>query len=160
MTVEPFRQPGRRRPYRQIERRYVIEYVVNKFPNRIWAAFNVRLGMPPKRMREMYPDVPPEHFKVWLPTADAVVVDGSYIYVIEAKIRQPRAAIGQLLDYARRVPETPDLRRFLPREVVKVLVVPLKDPELEKTCEMYGIKVDYFCPQWVLDYMREVKLIP
>lgn len=160
MAVGEFRQPGRRRPYRQIERRYVLEYVLNRFPNRLWAGFNVRLGPPPEVMRKMYPDVPPSHFKVWQPWVDAIVVTPQYLYVIEAKIRNPRMAIGQLLDYAERVPYTPELARWLPREIIKLLVIPFRDPMIVDLCRKYGIQVDVYRPQWVIDYMREVGLIP
>ena len=160
MAGETFRQPGRRRPYRHIERRYIVEYVANKYPKRIAAYFNIRLGPPPEIMRRMYPGVPERHFKVWTPWADAVVVTSDSIDVIEAKIRNPRQAIGQLQDYARRVPLTPELARFLPRPIRMILVVPLYDPELAKTCAQFGIILDVFCPAWVIEYMREVKLIP
>lgn len=158
MSVLPKR--GRRRPYRQIERRYVVEYVTNRFPDRVWAGFNVRLGPPPDELRKRYPGVPATHFKVWTPTADAVVVTKTRIYIVEAKIRNPRQAMGQLLDYARRLPETPELQRFMGREIVKLLVVPFDDPELRQTCAMYGVQMETFIRPWVVDYMREVKLIP
>lgn len=155
-----FRQPGRRRPYRQIERRYIVEYVAKKYHQRIAVFFNIRLGPPPEEAKKAYPELPERWFKPWKAFADAVVVTDSTIDVIEAKIRNPRQAIGQLLDYARRVPYTPELKRYLGRAIRKILVIPLKDPEIEKTAAEYGIVVDYYTPKWVLDYMREVGLIP
>jgi len=158
--LEFFRQPYKRRPYRHVERRYIVEYVTNKFPNRIWAGFNIRLGLPPDELRKRYPNIPESHFKVWMPTADAIVVTKDSIYVVEAKIRNPRSALGQLVDYARRIPDTPELKRFLPRQIIKLLVIPLEDPELIKTCQELGINIDVYRPAWVVDYLREVKLIP
>jgi len=133
---------------------------MNKFPNRIFASFNVRLGLPPEELRKRYPDIPESHFKVWMPTADAIVVTKERIYVVEAKIRNPRNALGQLVDYARRLPNTPELKRFFPREIVKLLVIPLEDPELIMTARELGINIDVYRPDWVIDYLREVKLIP
>lgn len=153
-------RPRKRRPYRQIERRYIVEYVANRYPRKIAAFYNVRLGPPPAAAKAMHPELPESWFKVWMPHCDAVVITDYTIDVIEAKIRYPRHGIGQLQDYARRVPYTPELRRFLPREIRMILVLPLRDPEIERTCQQFGIIVDYFTPSWVLDYMREVGILP
>ncbi len=158
--LDMLRQPGRRRPYRQIERRYVVEYVAAKYPKRVAAYFNLRLGLPPEELRRRYPELPPEWGRVWMPFADAVVITESTIDVIEAKIRNPRQALGQLLDYVRRVPYTPELRRYLGREVRPILVMPYRDPEIERTCAEIGIYVDYFRPLWVEEYMKSVGLLP
>lgn len=120
----------------------------------------MRLGPAPAELYKRYPELPESYFKVWMPTADAVVVTKTHIYVVEAKIRNPRQGLGQLQDYVRRVPYTRELKRFMPRPVEAILVIPLKDPELEKTCVAYGIVVDYYTPGWVIDYLKEVKLLP
>lgn len=150
-----------RRPYRQIERRYVVQYVNHRFPDAVLRLFNVRLGVPKPIAKGI---VGPEWYaeaKLWAPMADAVVVTRDTIWVVEAKIRYPRHAIGQLLDYARRVYQTPTLMPYIAgRRVQPLLVVPLSDDELRRTCEMYGIVVDVFTPCWVIDYMVEVGMIP
>jgi len=152
--------PVRGRKIRNIERRYVVEYVANKFKNAIWRGFNVRLGAPLKVMRKMYPELGTEWFKVWLPTADSVVITEDAIYIIEAKIRQPRAAVGQLLDYKLQLPKTPEFKRYLDRPIYCVLVVPYPDPMLRELCETHGIIMDVYRPNWVIDYMRERGLLP
>ena len=158
--AKQFRQPYKRRPYRHIERRYIVEYVVNRFKNRVYTVFNMRLGPPREELRKRYPQLPQSWFKVWMPMADAVVVTNDAVYIIEAKIRYPRQAIGQLLDYKLRAYNTPELKRFLDRPVIPVLVTPLYDPEIEETCRLHGIVYDVYTPPWVIEYMREVKLIP
>jgi len=150
----------KRRPYRHIERRYVVEYVANRFKRFVACFYNIRLGEPKEELKKRYPDIPERHFKVWLPTADAVVITDDFINLIEAKIRQPRAALGQLLDYAERIPKTPELKRYLDRGIKKILVIPLQDPEFERIALSYGIQIEYFTTPWVLEYLREVKLIP
>ncbi len=160
----PFRVLGPgfgRRPYRMVERRYIVQYVTHRYPDRITAFFNLRLGVPKPIVAGV---ATPEEYtisKPWAPFADAVVVLKDRIIVIEAKIRQPRTAIGQLIDYVRRVPATPQLTPYLGgRSIFGLLVTPFYDDEIKKTCEENGLLYDTFLPCWVLDYMVEVKLIP
>jgi len=150
----------RRRKYTPVERRYVVEAVQAFWPDAIYKAFNVRLGRPPEELRRLHPELDRRWMKVWLPCADAIVVTDTHLYVVEAKIRNPRQAIGQLLDYVRRVPETPELAPYAGRPIVAVLVVPFADPELVKTCKQFNIDVREFRPKWVEEYMKDIGLLP
>ncbi len=156
-----FEQKTGRRRYRAIERRYIIEYVYTKWPNPTAVFFNIRLGKPPGEAKKAAPHLEEKWFKVWTPYADAIVVDKEHVWVIEAKIRNPRQALGQLIDYVRRVPDTKKLWRYLPnRSIVPLLVMPLEDPEIVRTAELYGIVVDFFRPKWVEEYLREIGILP
>jgi len=160
-TAIVFEQKTGRRKYRPIERRYIVEYVATHFPNAERSFFNVRLGKPPQEAKKAAPHLSDKWFKVWTPYADAIVVDKEHIWVIEAKIRNPRPAIGQLIDYVRRVPDTPLLQPYLPnRSIVPLLVMPLEDPEMIRTAELYGVVVDIFMPKWVEEYLREIHVLP
>jgi len=160
MGYEPIlRRP--RRPYRQIERRYVVEYVLNRYPKALLRMFNVRLGIPTPIKAGKASMAEYRVAKLWAPFADAIVVLDNEIRVIETKIRYPRHGIGALKDYVRRVPETPTLQKYLPnRNIIGVLVTPLYDPDIERTCKLEGIVYDVYTPCWVLEYMVEVKLLP
>lgn len=153
--------PRKRRPYRQIERRYIVEYVLNRYPDAIYRAFNVRLGIPKPIERSIVAMTEYNIAKLWAPTADAVVITKNYVLVIEAKIRYPRQGVGQLKDYVRRVCNTPGLSHYCPnRRVLGVLVVPLYDPDIARLCQEEGIIYHVFTPCWVLDYMVEVQILP
>jgi len=143
-----------------IERRYVVEYVMNKFPERVYTHFNMRLGPPPSELAKKYPNMNPRWFKVWQPFADAIVVTRDTLWVIEAKVRNPTGAIGQLKRYILSVYETPELKPYLDRPVKGLLVMPLRHPIIERFALLEGIYVDYYCPRWVEDYLREVGVIP
>ena len=150
---------GIRGKYRMIERRYVIEYVFKRFKEAVWRGFNVRLGMPPEEWRKRYPELSHRWWKVWMAYADAVVVTDDAIWIIEAKIRNPRTAIGQLLDYRERLKVTPEFKQWLNRPIKLLLVIPIPAPEIESLAKNYGIEVDHYLPEWVANYMREVGLL-
>jgi len=97
---------------------------------------------------------------VWEPRVDAVVVTKVALVMVEAKIRQPRAAIGQLLDYGWRAAHTPELIPYADRPVILQLVVPFVDPAIERTCMAHNIQLVEYRPDWVIAYMQERGLIP
>jgi len=133
---------------------------MNKFPERIFTCFNMRLGPPPEELKKRYPDLNPRYFMIWQPFADAVVVTKDTIWIIEAKIRNPTGAVGQLKRYVMAAYETPELKKYMDRPVKGLLVMALRNPEIERFALMEGIQVDYYMPKWVADYLREVGVLP
>lgn len=149
--------PGRRprKKFRRVEREYVVDYVVNKFPNRVKAYFNLRLGAPPSWVKKAYPNVPAGYFKVWQRYADAVVITETAIFLIEAKVHNIKVGPGYLLEYKNLVPQTPELRPYLGRPLHLRLVIPIPDPWVAETCKQLGIELDIYQPEWLIPLLKE-----
>lgn len=145
-----------RKESQQRERRYVVEFVQGHYPERIQVFYNMRLGPGPVELRRRYPDEPESAFKSWLKYADAVVVLARSLILVEAKIRRPIDAMGQLIHYKTLIAETPELAPWRDKPVELVLVTPREDMDLISTATGQGVNVMIYSPPWVLDYLKEI----
>jgi len=150
----------RRRRYRRVERRYVVDYVLNKYKSFIRVFYNLRLGPPPEWVARAVPGVPAGTYRPWQRYADAVVVTEATIDLIEAKVHNWKVGVGYLLEYEKLLPQTPELRPYLGRPVRKILVIPLPDPWVIQNAAAYGIIVDIYCPDWLVPILREKHYLP
>jgi len=150
---------ARRKKYRRVEREYVVDYVANKFPRRLKAYFNLRLGPPPEFVRRAYPNLPPGYFRSWQRYADAVVVTDDGLYLIEAKVHNLRIGISYLLEYKDLIPQTPELRPYINRPLHLRLVIPVPDPWIMQNAQKFGIEVDVYQPEWLVPILKEKGLI-
>jgi hypothetical protein len=148
-----------RREYVQRERRYVIEYVQDRMPDRDFVFYNVPVGPAPEELAKAHPEVPIEHFRRWRLYADAVVGWRGLLVLVEAKIRNPKTGIGYLLQYAPLVSQTPELKPYAGRPLQLRLVTPRQDPRVIQAAAQFGIVVDIFYKPWVGEYLRELGLM-
>ncbi|RLC79332.1 MAG: hypothetical protein DRJ03_23710 [Chloroflexi bacterium] len=144
--------------YKQRERRYVPEYVDEKFPERVAAFYNMPIGPAPEELHKAYPEVPLEHFRRWRFFVDAVVVLQDRMILIEGKIRKPAAGLGQLLIYRALLPQTPELKPYANLPIEMRLVTPRPDPRIIWICSSLGITVDIWTKPWVQQYLHELGL--
>ena len=149
----------KRGKYRRVERRYVVDYVLNKFPNRLKVYFNLRLGPPPEHVKRAFPGLPRGYYKVYQRYADAVVITDTHIILIEAKVHNIKVGIGYLLEYKTLVCQTPELRPYCNRELRLLLVIPIPDPWVLNNARSLGIDVDIYCPDWLKSILREKHLL-
>jgi hypothetical protein len=145
-----------RKPYQQRDRRYVVEFVMNHFPGRVTAFFNLRVGPAPEEMRRAHPELPESYFRPWKRFVDAVVVTADELIVIEGELRRPITALGELQAYAENVRETPELRPYMDRRIRRILVTPREDPMILEDAARVGVEVVFYRPVWVLEYLREL----
>ncbi len=138
-----------------IERRYIQEYVVQAFPDRVWAQWNVPIGPFPEKMVKQFPDRPPTSFNPWRSFADALVDDGKQLILIEAKIHNLKRGVGDLDRYMSIIRETPELVRYKDTPIELRLVIPMDDPTTMAHAQRRGVTVAIYRPQWVLDYLKE-----
>jgi len=150
---------ARRKKYRRVEREYVVDYVLNKFPRRLKVYFNLRLGPPPAHVAKAYPNLPRGYFKVWQRYADAVVITDDAVYLIEAKVHNIKVGPGYLVEYRQLLPQTPELKPYLNRPIHLRLVIPVPDPWVINTCKQLGIEVDIYQPEWLVPILKEKGLI-
>jgi len=143
------------RRYRLVERRYIVDYVMNRIKQRKSVIFNCPLGPTPESLRKMYPDLPPTYFRKWRRYADAVVITTGSLLLIEAKIRDPIAGIGALINYKTLIPQTPELKQYLHLQVVPILVAPIERPDIKALCKANGIQFELYRPDWIIPYLKE-----
>jgi len=148
-----------RGPYQQRERRYVQEYVNEKFPDRDFVLYNAPVGPAPEDLSKAHPEVPLEHFRRWRLWADAIVGWHGLLILVETKLRNPQTGIGYLLEYGPLVKQTPELAAYVNRPLQLRLVTPRQDPRVITLASAHGIIVDIFYKPWVGEYLRELGLM-
>jgi len=144
--------------YKQRERRYIPEYVSEKYPQRVAVFYNAAVGPAPEALYAMHPEIPLEHFRRWRFWIDAVVIMHDRMVLLEGKIRKPAEGLGQLLLYKALLPQTPELSPYANLPVEMVLVTPRPDPRVIGVAASLGVKVDIWTKDWVQDYLRSVGL--
>lgn len=147
-----------KKQYKQRERRYVPEYVNDKFPDRVTVFYNMAIGPAPEELVKANPEIPLAHFRRWRFWIDAVVILQDRMVLIEGKIRKPAEGIGQILLYRDLLPQTPELEPYRRLPVKMILVTPRPDPRIIGFANSYGIDIDIWTKPWVQDYLREVGL--
>lgn len=137
------------------ERRFISEYMVETWPKGDWQ-LNVELGPIPQEYVDRYGlGKAAAMFRPTRPRVDAVKWDGDKYYIIEAKIRDIKAGIGDLTYYLAMVPKTPDLLMYKGQTVVGRLVVPWMLDWIKTAADAVGIEVVIFKPDWIDDYVKE-----
>lgn len=137
------------------ERRYIAEFMAQMF-RRGGYELNVPIGPIPDELVE----------KAGIPGAAAIFrpsrrrVDAlgwtPNIYVlVEAKIRDPMPAIGQLHTYKALLFRTPDLPDGPKEQVEMWLVCPWALDWVKQACTEQGIKLHIFWQDWIADYAEE-----
>jgi len=145
----------KRRTIRQIERRYIVEYVMQKFPDRVAVRFNAPIGLPPEELLKRYPGEDPRAFQKWRSYADAIVILRDRIVLIEAKIHDLRRGVGDLLDYAAIFWDTPEMAAYRDKRLELLLVIPVPDYRTLESAKRHKVAVDIYCPSWVEEYRKE-----
>jgi len=137
-----------KRAYVAREMRFVNEFLAKEFPTAMtWK--RVRLG--PARFTEEE-----KLYQVLRRWADAVVYDGTTVYIIEAKIRPDVRAISQLELYGKLFPKTPEFEMIKDRPVKLVFLTSIMDKEVKALCEEKGIEYKVFSPRWIKEYWKEM----
>ena len=92
-------------------------------------------------------------FRRW---ADAVVITGDSLIVVEASLRSDAGDPSKLLIYGRLVPHTPELAPFLKHRLVLELVVALEDPAVSTVAHELGIRTRVYTPSWFPLYLQQL----
>jgi len=143
------------RKYRVVERRYVVDFVINHFKNRKFVYFNAPIGPTPEVLRKAYPELPESYFRRWRRFVDAIVVLPDSVVIIEAKIRDPFKGLGDLIHYKSLVPQTPELAPYLTLPIRYMLVAPIERPDIKFLAQQHGIEFVKYVPDWVIPYLKE-----
>ena len=83
------------------------------------------------------------------PRADAIVILPRYLVLIEAKVWNAVNGLAKLPLYKSLVPFTPELKQYLPREVLMELVVGSAPSNLQIMAREQDVKLVVFTPDWL-----------
>jgi hypothetical protein len=90
------------------------------------------------------------------PEVDAVVIFPDRLVIIEAKVWSIINGLAKLPLYKSLVPVTPELKQYMPREVLMELVVGWTNPNLERMAREMGVKVRLYCPDWLKEVVEDM----
>lgn len=142
-------------PRQERERRYIAEYLYHEWPEIDWQ-LNVELGLIPQEYVDRHGLIKAAAlFRPTRPRVDAIKWTADRYYLIEAKVRDIKAGIGDLLYYRSLVPSTPDLPFYNGQPVTCRLVVPWMIDWVKAAADASQIEVVVYWVDWIADYVKE-----
>ena len=137
------------RKNRQVESRMVADYLL-----KYYAAFP-RLMMVPlggvddRLAQQVGIEKALNLSRPFRPEIDAIVVLPRHLLLIETKVFRIVDGLAKPPLYAALVPSTPELRKYLPREIMMQIVVAWSNANLEAMAAAAGVQVIVFTPAWL-----------
>ncbi len=139
------------------ERRYIAEYMLKQWPQGNWQ-LNVELGpIPQEYINRLGLGRAAALFRPTRPRVDAIKWTKDHYYIIEAKIRDIKAGIGDLSYYGGMIPRTPDLPYYDGQPITRRLVVPWMIDWIQAAADSAGVEVVVFHADWIDEYVEERK---
>jgi hypothetical protein len=137
------------------ERRYISEYMKETWPEGNYQ-LNVELGpIPDEYVQRLGLSRAAALFRPTRPRVDAVKWAPDRYYLIEAKIRDIKAGIGDLTYYRNVLAETPDLPYHDGQPIIARLVVPWSLDWLLPIALANNIEVVVYEKDWIAEYVKE-----
>lgn len=139
------------------ERRYIAEYMLETFPEGDYL-LNVPLGPIPDYLLNSHgPQKAAAIYRPTRPRVDAVKWTPDKYYVIEAKIREVKAGIGDLTFYRGLIANTPDLPYYADQVIIYRLVVPWSLDWVVAAATETDIETVIYGREWIAAYVEERK---
>lgn len=142
-------------PREERERRYIAEYMALTYPRGNYQ-LNVPLGPIPRELVQQLGQA--QAAQVFYPTRpriDACAWTKTAYLLVEAKIREPKHAIGDLLVYRSLIPSTVDLPSYDGQPIVARLVVPDILDWIRASAVEHRLDVVTYRPAWLAAYWAE-----
>jgi len=137
------------------ERRYIAEYMKDTWPEGNWQ-LNVELGpIPQEYVDRLGLGRAAALFRPTRPRVDAVRWQPDGYYLIEAKIRDIKAGIGDLMYYRGMAERAPDLPYYQGQPIICRLVVPWMIDWIRAAADSAQIDLVVFEPEWIAGYVQE-----
>lgn len=145
------------RRYRPVAESYLTEWLGITYPPGTWRT-NVPLGDVEVPFEEELTEEERRFVKKPLrPVVDAVVLLQDEVHLVEAKIRDERGKVEQLLLYEFLFPRTPEFKAHWKKKIRKILLTPKDQGEFEKFLQRYGIEIVYYRPAWITEYLGSLE---
>lgn len=144
------------RKTQQVEVRLVSEFLLKEYPK-----FETIRAQPLGRVNDsLLASVGYEKgikmMRPFRPEVDAVVVLPRHLVIIEAKIWNVINGLAKLPLYKSLVPFTPELQRYMPREIIMELVVGWTNDNLAIMARDLDVRVKVFCPAWIEEVVQKM----
>lgn len=137
------------RPYVRRELRLLGEFLASNYPNAT-IANNVRLGAVPLHLARLLPvGVNKNTLNGYRRYADAVIKLPDKVILVEAKIVLDTDAVGALMLYAKKWPDTPEFEAWTKLPFSLLIVAAVIDPEVKQLAEEQKITVAQYSPPWL-----------
>jgi len=88
------------------------------------------------------------------PEADAIVVLPNYLLLIESKVWNVVNGLAKLPLYKSLIPFTPELSKYMPRDIIMELVVGWTNSNLEIMARDAGVRIKVYSPPWLQEVVR------
>ena len=142
-------------PRKERERRFISEYMMQAWPEGGWQ-LNVELGPIPQEYVDRYGlGKAAAMFRPTRPRVDAVKWTPDKYYIIEAKIRDIKAGIGDLSYNGGMAERSPDLPYYDGQPIIRRLIVPWMIEWIRVAADAAQVEVVVFWAEWIADYIRE-----
>jgi len=139
------------------ERRYIAEYMKDHWPEGNWA-LNIPLGPIPEYLTREHGMVKAaRYFRPTRPRVDAIHWTPETYTLIEAKVREAKQGIGDLIFYRGLAKETVDLPFYEGQQIQSLLIVPWAIDWIIDSGRQNDIEVDVYWQDWIQDYAEERK---
>ena len=136
------------------ERRYISEYMLATWPEGGWQ-LNVPLGPIPEYLIKGHGlAMATAIYRPTRPRVDAVKWTPDTYYLIEAKVREIKAGIGDLVFYRGMATQGPDLPNYDGQKISFRLVVPWSIDWIAQAAAAQDIEMVVFSQPWIEDYVR------
>jgi len=148
-----------RRPRREWEAEYVAEYCSQAFPG-IAVVYHARLGTWPGPLTAgELTEEEQAMLRVRMRWADAVVILGDKLIVVEGKLRASEflKGLGELQVYTHLLKVTPEFEKFKDRPVVGRLLLPIEDPVVMAITRQQGIETAVYKPTFWADFQTAIQ---
>ncbi len=144
------------RKSRQVETRLIAEYLKERYPEFTFI-MQQPLGVVSEELmkKEGYRKALGV-MRPFRPEVDAVVILPRYFLIIEAKVWSIVDGLAKLPLYKSLIPVTPELKQYMPREVIMQLVVGWTNPNLEIMARSLDVEVKLYCPDWLKQVVEDM----
>lgn len=144
------------RKTRQVETRMVAEYLAKNYSSFTYMQAVPLGAVPNKLLEEKGYAKALGVMRPFRPEVDAIVVMPKYLLLIEAKVWQPVPGLAKLPLYKSLVEITPELKQYMPREIIMELVVGQTYPNLETMATSAGVRIKVFSPPWLAEVIASM----
>lgn len=142
-------------PRQERERRYISEYMKDTAAEGEYQ-LNVELGAIPAEYVTRYGMTRAAAlFRPTRPRVDAIRWSPDKYILIEAKLRDIKAGIGDLLYYRSLLPETLDLPYYEKQPIVYRLVIPFEYDWIKRAAVASNVELVVQLYDWVREYVKE-----
>jgi len=137
------------RKSRQVETRMLSEYLLANY-GKFSYIMDVPLGLVDEKiMAAQGYQQAINAARPFRPRADAIVILPNYLVLVEAKVWNTVNGLAKLPLYKTLVPLTPELKQYMPREVLMELVAGSAPSNLSLMAEAQGVKLRIYNPPWL-----------